>query len=184
MMGQPFTVPWKSIGAFCVVWVLYVAIAVLMTKTEHENANCPIAGVLYSWPEGTTISPPQPPGHYGKGYVRYRSSNKYPDPAAFLLIFDGDKQRPVNQAGIPDLQMITSRWSKQGELSVTQTGVGTVICNRKSVAAGVAFSCGLSFSHRNARWQLQFDAEQIPNTVKLHQEAVRRLEAFRTPSPF
>ena len=72
VMDEPkLALPWKWIGAFCAVLVAYVIFASLTTRTKRlERVNFPIAGVLYSWPKGTTIVPPQPPGVYGKGYVR------------------------------------------------------------------------------------------------------------------
>lgn len=138
--------PWKWIGTFFVALLIAGTLAVIWAGTQpRQSKNFPIAGTLYQWPDHTVIIPPQPPGIYGKGYVRYRSSRSYPDQNAFFLIYDGDHQEPQNEAGLPHLQMITSRFSKPDDHSFKHTPVGMVVCARKGVQLGTAFSCGLSF---------------------------------------
>lgn len=171
--------PWKWIGAFAAIAMAYVVVVVVAVSTtrlgRQQRTNFPIAGVLYSWPDGTTITPPQPPGIYGKGYVRY-----YPRQDGFRLIYDGDQQEPQNEAGLPHLQQITSRFARRDGFSFYETTVGTVVCHKKLARVGSLFPCGLSFMHRGARWQLHFAASEATNAEELHRLAVSRLEAFRS----
>lgn len=153
--------------------------AVLTNKEEKkESANFPIAGTLYAWPIETTIIPPQPPGLYGDGYVRFHPSQPGYK-SDYRLIYDGNHQEPKNEAGLPHLQQLTSRFSKPEEHSIHETPVGPVVCNRKLVQVGGRFPCGLSFVHRGARWQLHFGANKVLNSEALYHDALARLDALR-----
>jgi hypothetical protein len=143
---------------------------------QPEKKNFPIAGELYKWPEGTTILPPRP-GVYGKGYVRFCPDECHE--SAYRLIYDGDKQAAANEAGLPNLHFITTRFSKREDLSFHETAVGEVVCQQKLVQVGGRFTCGFSFVHRGARWQVHFDAAAIPNVETFYRDALKRLEAFR-----
>jgi hypothetical protein len=168
-------------------WVLIVlglgipaaAIVFIGTSKRPEPKAFPIAGVVYQWPADTTVSPPQPPGYYGKGFVSYRSSSRYPDEDAFLIIYDGNAQEALNEAALPHLKMITSKGDDPRNFSFRTTPAGQVVCNRRSVQVGLAFPCGLSFVHRGARWQLHFGAHQMNDAEQLYEEAVSRLETYR-----
>lgn len=160
-----------------------VAIMTIAAREKPERKPFPIAGTTYHWPAGTMVTPPEPPGYYGKGHVYYRSSNRYPDPDAFSIIYDGNTQAPLNAAGLPHLQMITSRFDKPGDFEFRTTRVGQVVCNRRSVNAGVANPCGLSFVHRGARWELHFGAHRAGDAEQIFRDAVDRLESFRRDPP-
>jgi hypothetical protein len=152
--------------------------AIAACSDRQENKNFPIAGELYKWPEGTTILPPGGPGVYGDGYVRFCPDKCHQ--SAYRLIYDGDKQSAVNEAGLPDLHFITTRFSKLEDLSFHDTAVGAVICQQKLVEVGGRFTCGFSFVHRGARWQVHFDAAEIPNVETFYRDALKRLEAIRS----
>lgn len=167
---------WIWVVAILLVLVVLVVVAAMISKGDkRESENFLIAGTLYVWPDRTTVIPPQPTGIYGKGYVRY-----HPRQSGFRLIYDGNRQEPQNEAGLPDLQLITSRFSKREEFSFHETAVGTVVCHRKLARTPYLFPCGLSFVHRGARWQLQIGPSDVPNTEKIYQDAVASLEAFRS----
>lgn len=173
--------PWKWIGAFFVVLMAYGTIAGLTKANRKETRNFPIAGVHYDWPTGTSIGMPRPPGAYGNGWVRYYPAE--PKDSNFRLIYDGNRQESQNEAGLPHLHTITTRFSRRDEYSFHQTAVGQVVCDRKLAQIGYLFPCGLSFMHRGAGWQLQFAASKVPNTEELKREAVTRLEEFRSGEP-
>jgi hypothetical protein len=158
------------------------ALVYLAVEGKSEPKLFPIAGVSYRWPSDTTVLAPEPPPNFGKGYVRYRSSSRYPDRNAFLIIYDGNAQEPRNPAGLPHLQMVTSGFGNPEEFSFRTTSSGQVVCNRRSAQVGLAYPCGLSFVHRRARWQLHFGAHQASRAELLHKEAVSTLETFRRRS--
>ena len=159
-----------------------VAILTIAARDEPKREPFPIAGTTYQWPAETRISPPQPPGYYGKGYVSDRSSERYPDPDAFFIIYDGNAQEALNEAGLPHLQFITSRFDKPGEFSFRTTSAGQVVCRRRSVEVGIAYPCGLSFVHRGARWQLKFGAHRAADAELIYKQAISRLESLRRQS--
>ncbi|UUL82784.1 phage holin family protein [Sphingomonas qomolangmaensis] len=155
------------------------ALIQVATYTSPKPVSFPIGGVVYEWPDGTTVSPPEHPRYYGKGYVSYRSSNRYRDPDSFSIIYDGNNQSALNRVGLPHLRMVTFEDRKPEDYLVRTTSAGRVICNRQSIKAGFAHSCGMSFVHRRARWQLRFNVRHARNAERLHREARARLEAFR-----
>lgn len=173
---------WSSLLVVLGLGVPAIVIVSITTREKPQPQSFPIAGTTYQWPAGTRVVPPQPPGYYGKGHVSYRSSNRYPDPHAFFIIYDGNAQEPFNEAGLPHLRMITSRFDRPADFSFEKTAAGEVVCNRRSAKLGIAYPCGLSFVHRGARWELHFGAHQANDAEQIYSEAISRLESFRRAS--
>lgn len=150
-----------------------------LTRPDHEMAE--VQGTNYRWPsEQTVIS-----GGERHVYVRYDSSPDPADPDAFLLIYDPMYQQAVNRAGFPHLALITTPPARREEFTFHRSPAGVMICAKAMASLG--FSCGLSFVHRGARWQLLVPAHRSNSGERLRAEAVATLERFadaaRLPPP-
>jgi hypothetical protein len=142
----------------------------------QPHAKLQIGSALYEWPEGTVVL--SPASSAGRRYVRYRSSKRYPDPDAYLLIYDSEYEHDRAESGLPYIDYIVSRFDKREDFDVRSTPVGDVIC-RRNISKDLALPCGLVFAHRDARWRLKFGAHLVNNAERLHRAAVQVLENLR-----